>query len=257
MLILVFACGSDDENPMDCSASNLQASVSGVTEASCGLDNGSFELNISGGSAPYQFSIASSGFQTIQGGINVIEEVPSGSHVVTVRDGQNCSILTNVNIPITNNLTISTQLQAAGCETANGTITINASGGSEPYNYSLDGGAVQSGNSFTDLEVGDYTAFVTDADGCETSVTVSVLSGVSYNNQIVPIINANCAKSTCHDGSNASAPNWTNLTTVQANAENIKTRAIDGTMPPAGNDPLQPEEVQAIACWVDDGALDN
>jgi VCBS repeat-containing protein len=156
-----------------------------------------------------------------------------------------------------NNLALEPQLVAAGCETSNGTITINASGGKEPYSYSLDGGAAQAEEVFPGLSVGDYTALVMDDDGCESSVTVTVLSGVSYNDQILPIINTNCAKSGCHDGSNSSIPNWTNLTTVQTNAANIKTRTANGSMPPAGNDALEPAEVQAIACWVDDGALAN
>jgi hypothetical protein len=29
------------------------------------------------------------------------------------------------------------------------------------------------------------------------------------------------------------------------------------SMPPAGQPDLEPEEIQAIACWVDDGAPDN
>ena len=97
---------------------------------------------------------------------------------------------------------------------------------------------------------------VTDDNGCQNSVTVSVDNGTSYNDDIVPIINTNCAVSGCHDG-NSSPPDWTDLALVQENAENIKTRTMDGSMPPAGRQDLQPTEIQAIACWVDDGALNN
>jgi hypothetical protein len=121
----------------------------------------------------------------------------------------------------------------------------------------LDGGAAQTDNIFAGLEVGDYTALVTDDDGCEASVTVTVTTGVSYTNTIKPIIDTSCAISNCHDGSNAEAPNWTNLATVQANAENIKTRTGNGEMPPDGQPDLTSEQIQDIACWVDDGALDN
>ena len=255
--MLLYACSSDDESPIDCSASSLQAAAGNIVDASCGLDNGNFELTISGGVAPFEFSVAGSGFQAIGTGTSTVDGVASGNQAVTIRDGQGCTAMVNVNIADVNNLALDTQLEAAGCETSNGTITVNANGGKEPYSYSLDGGAAQAENVFDGLAVGDYTALVTDDDGCETSVTVSVLSGVSYNDQITPIIDTNCAKSNCHDGSNAAIPDWTDLATVQANAANIVTRTANGSMPPAGNDPLQPEQIQAIACWVDDGALDN
>jgi hypothetical protein len=116
---------------------------------------------------------------------------------------------------------------------------------------------MQTDNNFSGLEAGDYTALVTDDDGCQASVTVSVLSGVSYNDNIVPIINTHCAISGCHNGSNAALANWTDLATVQTNADNIKTRTTNGTMPPAGRPDMQTAEIQAIACWVDDGALNN
>lgn len=256
-MALVNSCGDDDQQPVNCTASNLQASVNNLMDANCGLENGSFRLTISGGNAPFEFSVAGSDFQTVQSGITV-EGVPSGNHILTVRDNVNCSVTVNLNISNVNNLAFLADLAAAGCLTSNGTITITASGGKEPYTYSLDGGTAQAENSFTGLSTGDYTALVTDNESCQTSVTLSVLSGVSYNNVIMPIITAKCAiSSACHDGTNGSPPDWTDLATVQANADKIKQRTSDGSMPPPNNTDPTPDEIQAIACWVDDGALNN
>lgn len=255
--MLLYSCGSDSEPSPDCSAASIQASVGNIQDASCGLDNGSFDLTISGGSAPMEVTISGFGSQTVQTGVNTIEEIPAGNYNMNIRDANNCTVSANVIIPDVNDLVIQTQIEESGCETANGTITVNPTGGQEPYMYSLDGGAMQEENIFQELGAGDYTALVTDNEGCQTSVTVTVFSGVSYNDLIAPIISTNCAISTCHDGSNASAPNWTDLGTVQANAENIKTRTADQSMPPAGRPDLQAEEIAAIACWVDDGAPDN
>ena len=257
LFMLLYGCGSDDEAPVDCNAAKLQATVSNILDASCGLDNGGFVLNVSGGTPGYVLTLPGLGTQAVQAGNNTIENIPAGNYAISIRDNNNCMVTANVNVSDVNNVNIETQIQASGCESANGTITLSASGGNEPYMYSLDGGALQTDNAFSGLAVGDYTALVSDANGCETSTTVSVLSGVSYNDEIVPIINQNCAISNCHDGSNGAVPNWTDLATVQANAENIKTRTSDGSMPPAGRPDLMTEEIQAIACWVDDGALDN
>jgi hypothetical protein len=256
-ILLLYGCGSDSEPSPDCNASNLQASASNVQDAACGLDNGSFDLTVSGGNAPYELTISGFGSQTVQMGVNTIDGLPSGNYTLNLRDGSNCNVSTNVNISNDDDLIIETQIQDSGCETTDGVITVTATGGSDPYMYSLDGGPMQAENMFSGLGVGDYTALVTDAGGCQTSITVSVFSGVSYNDNIAPIISTNCAISNCHDGSNGAAPDWTNLETVQANAENIKTRTSDQSMPPAGRPDLQPEEIEAIACWVDDGALEN
>jgi hypothetical protein len=254
---LLFSCGSDDETPVDCKTSNLILTTDNVMDASCGLDNGGFELSLSGGTAPFELTIPGLGSQLIQPGASSIDNIPAGNYNISVRDNNNCITNSNVIIVDINNVVIETQVEASGCQTENGTISVSAAGGKEPYMYSLDGGTNQTDNVFTGLAVGDYTALVTDDDGCQTSVTVSLLSGVSYNDNITPIINANCAISGCHDGSNAALPNWTDLETVQANAADIKTRTSDGTMPPAGRPDLKTEEIQAIACWVDDGALNN
>jgi len=258
LMMVVGSCGDDDEEPVDCASSNFQALANNFMDATCGLENGSFQLTISGGNAPFEFSVAGSDFQPVQSGTTTVEGVPSGNHILTVSDGANCTVAVNLNISNVNSLVFSTELAAAGCQTSNGIITITASGGNEPYSYSLDGGAAQAENSFTGLTTGDYTALVTDNEGCQTSITLSVLSGVGYNNVIMPIITAKCAiSSACHDGTSGSPPDWTDLATVQANAEKIKQRTSDGSMPPPNNTDPTPEEIQAIACWVDDGALDN
>ena len=255
--VLFFGCGSDDEEPIDCSSANLQASIGSVFDATCGLENGSFQLTISGGAAPFELTIPGMGTQSIQSRTTTVDNIPAGNYNLSVRDNNNCTTNSNVTIDDVNDVAIETQIEASGCQSANGSITVSATGGKEPYMYSLDGGSIQSNNVFSGLAVGDYTALVTDEDGCQTSVTVSVLSGVSYNDNIIPIINANCAISNCHDGSNAALPDWTDLETVQASAGDIKTRTLDGTMPPAGRPDLKVEDIQAIACWVDDGALNN
>ena len=255
ILVVVYSCG--DNEPIDCLSGSLAASVSNVIDASCGLDNASFDLSVSGGSGFFEFSLTGSDFQNIQSGSYRIETVPPGDYNLTVRDTNGCATNVVVNISNQNNLSASTTITASGCETADGVITLNASGGEEPYSFSLDGETTQPENMFSGLTKGDYTALITDNNGCQTSVTIKVISGTSYKNEIIPIINADCAISNCHDGSNTGLPDWTKLTTVQSLAENIKKRTSNETMPPPERNGLEPSEIQAISCWVDDGALNN
>jgi len=83
-------------------------------------------------------------------------------------------------------------------------------------------------------------------------------NSVTFSGDIQPIIVANCALSGCHDGSNPSLPDWTVFSNVQSKAQLIKFRTGNRTMPPSNAGvQLTSDEIDAISCWVDDGALNN
>jgi hypothetical protein len=68
----------------------------------------------------------------------------------------------------------------------NGVITIDATGGTEPYEFSLNGGGnYQTSNIFSDLEEGNYTVTVRDSNGCLADTNVII----GQRNDI-PIINS-------------------------------------------------------------------
>ena len=73
------------------------------------------------------------------------------------------------------NTVVAENVQCYGA--SNGSITITATGGVEPYNYSIDGGTTFSSNgTFTGLAGGSYTVLVTDAISCSSDpqgVTIS------------------------------------------------------------------------------------
>ena len=52
----------------------------------------------------------------------------------------------------------------------NGVITVNATGGVAPLQYSINGGAYQSSNVFTNLQPGNYTVTTKDAATCTVSI---------------------------------------------------------------------------------------
>lgn len=77
---------------------------------------------------------------------------------------------------------------------------------------------------------------------------------VSYVADIKPIIETKCLLSGCH-GSSPSLPDWGVLSEVQAQAQDIKRRTRDRSMPATGS--LTQEQIDLITCWVDDGAPNN
>lgn len=60
-----------------------------------------------------------------------------------------------------------------------GTATINSSGGTPPYSYSLDGVNYQSSNVFTGLPFGNYTAFVKTATDPPTTDAFTIVQAAS------------------------------------------------------------------------------
>jgi len=136
-----------------------------------------------------------------------------------------------------------------------GNLTVNI----EPQSLGLE----FANNTFTSLEPGTYTIEVIDSDNCSSSAVATVdfsVGNVSYLNDVDPIIQARCAISGCHDGSDASLPNYKNFPEFQARAHNfpggVRQRVKIDDMPRSGG-PLSAEEKAAIFCWIDEGALDN
>ena len=131
-----------------------------------GLAN--LEVTAAGGTPPYEYSLNNGAFQ----GSNEFLDLPSGTYTVVVRD----AVGDTFTLP---SVTLNTASAPNATASASGnTITVNASGGSSPYIYSLNGGAPQSSNVFSGLTPGTYSVVVTDANGCTASVTgIVVVSG--------------------------------------------------------------------------------
>ena len=80
------------------------------------------------------------------------------------------------------NLIINPSTNNPTCNQANGSISITASGGSSPYQFSIDGGITfQSSGTFNNLSAGTYNVIIEDASGCsETNVlTLTNVGGVT------------------------------------------------------------------------------
>lgn len=146
-----------------------------------------------------------------------------------------------------------TKTTGADCGISAGQIIVNAGGSMGSIRYQLGDGAFQTSNIFNAVKPGAYIVTAKDENDCSASVSVVVKSGISFQTSVKPIIEENCAIPTCHDGSgNSDFRIFENLT---RNASEVKARTQSGNMPKIGS--LTPDEIQKIACWVDDGALNN
>jgi hypothetical protein len=256
-LVAVERCAYNDVNvAVDCAESGLAVVVVSTKNATgCKSINGEISVSATGGLAPYDFSINDGDYQTN----STFIDLGPGTFTVKVKDMNNCWASSEVTIGAdgSNLSATATTTHDNQCTTDNGSITVSATGGRGPYQYQIDSQGFISSNVFTSLSDGIHVILVKDVDECQTNLSVQVgrgVTGISFATVIKPILDTNCNLSGCH-GAGTGARDWTNFENVKANANNIKVRTGNKSMPPAG--PLPQSQIDQIACWVDDGAPNN
>lgn len=251
--LLIFAsCSDNSENPgIDCSQSDLSLTISSTVEPTCNT-SGSVSVTASGGTAPYEYSLDGTNFQTT----SVFDGLAAGSLTITVMDADGCLDVLNSTLSSDGGISLEFSITESDCIDATGAIEVTASGGDGSFTYALDGSTGQKDNVFTSVSAGSHEITVTDGSGCSSSEDISVSSTVSLSADIMPLLERECTFSGCHNGDNGSDRNWTQKEDILAKADNIKARTQSGSMPRSPG-VLTAEEVDLIACWVDDGAKDN
>ena len=191
-----------------------------VSNISCfGLNDGSIAVNLSGGTAPYQYSIDGINYQLS----NIFSNLIPGSYTVTATDAGNCAATQNASItePLPLVITLDSLNDAACFSGNNGEIYTTTSGGTLPYNYNWSNGG--NADSITGLPGGSYTLNVTDANSCTATETYLVNTGGGFTMSVT------AADATCFGFADGSANlsvsggalplqyNWSN----GANAEDL------------------------------------
>lgn len=150
------------------------AAVPTVTPVSCfNAANGSITLEVTGGTAPYQYLWSDGSALKDRTGL------APGTYSLTVTDKNGCTITKN-NLEITQPLAAlaatETHVNATCYGSSTGTIDLTVTGGTEPYSYAWTGP-----NSYTaatqdisGLKAGTYNVTVTDARGCTTNRQVVI-----------------------------------------------------------------------------------
>ena len=251
LLGLLSACGDDADEPAAC---NLSLASESVAAAQCGQDNGSVTLAVSGGNGPVTYRLDNGAAQSSP----TFEAVAPGDHVIVAEDNTGCIATTAVNIGDEEaDLTVVTAIKPSSCGQSEGSISLEVAGGTDPYEYSVNGSDFTDDSALNDLEPGEYTVTIRDAAGCTTDLTAQVLSGISFDATVKEIITTNCAVTGCHAAGGRN-PNFQVKDNIFANAARIAERTTEKSMPPPSSGrSLTDEQIAQIACWVGDGAPDN
>jgi hypothetical protein len=134
-------------------------------------------MSPSGGRSPYSYLWSNgSSTQTIAG-------LRAGSYAVTVTDLNGCTAANTFNPSVyMRPLTLSVSTVADTCSSSHGraTVAVTSSGNTLPYSYSWASG--MSTQTVSNLINGSYLVSVTDADGCQNSIAVTVANATENIN---------------------------------------------------------------------------
>ncbi|HPH83206.1 MAG TPA: PKD domain-containing protein, partial [Flavobacteriales bacterium] len=161
--------------------------------ASCGSANGSLIANVSGGFAPYTFSWV--GYSSVNAAN--LPNLLAGTYPLTVTDSHGCTISGNASVSSLNgpSILVSNQQDPHCNGAATGSASVNVAGSALPLSVLWSNGAM--GTSVSGLVAGNYSAVVTDGNGCQSSVSLSL----NQPNSISSLVSTNSTTCNAANGS--------------------------------------------------------
>lgn len=203
-----------------------------ATDVYCNIP-GSLWITITNGTPTYtiEWSGPVSGTDTAGSNTYDIPNTPAGTYTITVTDSNGCSSTETITvIENSSSLMVNASPTNAACGVS-GSIWLNMSGGSAPYDIQWSGtstGSATSNNASYDinnLNAGTYYVTVTDANGCSVTETVTVGNGGSSLVTSANPTNMSCGTLgsiyvTISSGSAAYTIDWTGPTSGTATTSN-------------------------------------
>ncbi len=154
----------------------VSSDYSGYDISCVGSEDGSAQAGSTGGVQPYSY-VWSTG-DTGSG----IEQLGPGVYTVTVTDANDCTDTGTVTLTEPTDVEVTLTVSQPDCFGRDaGTIIVNATGGAPPYQYSLNGGPLQTSNTFTNLPADIYTLDVYDANDCGQMEAIAIQAVVEVD----------------------------------------------------------------------------
>lgn len=135
-----------------------------VTEPGCDGNSGQIEVTATGGTGPYEYGIGGWTTQTS----NVFTGLSAGTYNVRIVTADNCeSWVYGVVLSYTPMEFSGSIVQQTCFDYVAGSVNIVPTRGVPPYTYSSDGGGTYTNvNFFQQLDIGNYSYKIKDANGC-------------------------------------------------------------------------------------------
>lgn len=154
-----------------------------IIKPSCGNLNGSIQMGIDGGLAPYRFKWYRNGsFFSVSKNISNLE---AGKYIVIVTDISGCESMKEIVLEYSSPVKIQIiENTSSVCgDISDNLVEVKATGGKEPIRYHWSHGPTEP--LITGISPGGYLVTAIDADGCESSLEVIVAAGNQIKNLTV------------------------------------------------------------------------
>ncbi|MBC7384263.1 MAG: hypothetical protein H7296_14955 [Bacteroidia bacterium] len=137
-----------------------------------GDSSGSIMLSVSNSTTPVQFKTASSIYQNS----NVFNKLTAATYTFFVADSLNCLAAVTVNLTEpANTLLLNYLKKNVSCNgDNNGLITLNALGGTGPFQYKQSTGTYTVNTVYNNLSVGSYNFSVKDSNNCISTAVINI-----------------------------------------------------------------------------------
>ncbi|MBK7148448.1 MAG: gliding motility-associated C-terminal domain-containing protein [Bacteroidetes bacterium] len=146
----------------------LSTTISHTNLTCFGATGASIDLSVSGGSLPYNYVWSNSASTEDISGLS------AGTYDVIVTDAMNCVTSNSATITQPASISVNSVKSDISCFGGNnGSIQINVTGGTSPYNYQWSNNA--STQNLNSLAAGSFSVVVTDANNCTQSASVSIV----------------------------------------------------------------------------------
>ena len=155
--------------------------VSSHTNVLCNPQStGGFLVNTIGGTQNYIYSSQPSYSPTLNLATSVAtyNNVAANNYIITVTDANGCTdtamvTITQPTVPLA--IAINTQTNILCFGNSSGSVSVVGSGGTAPYQFKNGVlGTYANASNFSGLAAGNYTIFIKDANGCTSSINVSL-----------------------------------------------------------------------------------
>lgn len=156
----------------------LDVSNTSSTPVTCnGGSDGTAQIIPVGSNGPFTIEWDTNPTQTGQNAINL----PGGNIDVLVTDATGCEQEATINVPQPPPINVPIVVVNPDCGQANGTATVNATGGNGGLTYEWNTNPIQYAQTATGLAAGVYTVLVTDINGCNRSANVILADNFAPN----------------------------------------------------------------------------
>ena len=166
----------------------LAISYGNAMNATCGNNNGSVDITVTGGVPPYYYTW-SNGAHTQD-----LMNIPPGTYTCTITDVNSCDLISPPYVVGNNTGTLAltyTDTDPETCSNGQGKLQVTVMGGLTPYTYTWSNGATTA--VVSGQHAGTYSCTITDASGCSVTTGPMVienlpgtlaLNGIQVQNEV-------------------------------------------------------------------------